>query len=273
MVARAVLTTHASNTFDLLARLERRGLAICGLRSLGGATTVVLSPEASPFLSALSATLPYEVALSSSADEDLIASGFSENELISPAAQPPQTTQPITQTTTAPAPPASAEPSAAHDEDGATHQKVVALLEGSGVSFGSSQHAAVRTSEEAAEIRGATLASGAKAMLLAVKPSNEFVLAVISASAKMDSKLMKKAGGFKSTRFASEEEVRSITGCLPGAVPPFGSVWGLRTFMDTSLQEQGEEINFNAGLRTRSVRMSVADYLRVESPTVCAFRG
>ena len=78
-------------------------------------------------------------------------------------------------------------------------------------------------------------------------------------------------GGFKSSRFASEEEVLQITGCVPGAVPPFGSVWGLKTYMDESLKAQGDSINFNAGLRTHSVRMSVVDYIAVEEPTVCKF--
>ena len=77
---------------------------------------------------------------------------------------------------------------------------------------------------------------------------------------------------------------------------PFGSLWGLKTYMDTSLQEQarlvwspsrardhrhsyrpflaqGDTINFNAGLRTHSVSMSVAEYLRVEGPTVCTLRA
>ena len=98
------------------------------------------------------------------------------------------------------------------------------------------------------------------------------MLIVISASAKMDSKAMKKAGGFKSTRFASEAEVLTLTGCVPGAVPPFGSVWGIPTFMDESLREQGKSINFNAGLRTFSVGMGLADYLAVEKPIVCSIR-
>ena len=33
-----------------------------------------------------------------------------------------------------------------------------------------------------------------------------------------------------------------------------------------SLVEQGETINFNAGLRTHSVNMKVEDYLRIENP-------
>ena len=126
-------------------------------------------------------------------------------------------------------------------------------------------------------MRGATLASGAKAILVRAKtgaPASEFVLVVIAADQKLDSKACKKALGAKSISFASEAEVLEITGCVPGAVPPFGSAWGLRTLMDTSVQEQGATINFNAGLRTFSVLgLAVADYVRAEAPTVCRVRA
>ena len=177
--------------------------------------------------------------------------------------------------TPAPAAPAPAGVSSDDSEDPATNAKLLAVLASSlGEPTGrwsTSSHEAVRTSEEAAQVRGATLASGAKAMLLSTK-SDAFVLAVISASESMDSKAFKKAGGFKSTKFATPEEVFSLTGCRPGAVPPFGSLWGVRTFVDSSLVEQGDSINFNSGLKTCSVRMSTQDYLDVEKPTVASFR-
>jgi Ala-tRNA(Pro) deacylase len=163
-------------------------------------------------------------------------------------------------------------------EDATTNAKLMEMLSqklgqpGGGGRWSTSTHEAVRTSEEAAQMRGATLASGAKAMLLSTKPSDEFVLAVISASEKMDSKAFKKAGGFKSTKFATEDEVFSLTGCRPGAVPPFGSLWGVRTFVDASLMEQGKTINFNSGLKTHSVHMGTADFLAVEGATVASFR-
>ena len=103
-------------------------------------------------------------------------------------------------------------------------------------------------------------------MLLSVKPGDTFVMVVVSASVKMDSKKMKKAGNFKSTRFASVDEVREVTGCVPGAVPPFGSCFRIPTYVDESLQQQGASINFNAGLRTFSVSMATADYLAIEKP-------
>ena len=167
---------------------------------------------------------------------------------------------------------------ASGEEDPATNAALLAMLSqklgapNSG-RWGTSTHVACRTSEESAAVRGATLASGAKAMLLSTKPSDTFVLAVISASAKMDSKAFKKVGGFKSTKFASEEEVFALTGCRPGAVPPFGSLWGVRTLVDQSLLDQGDSINFNSGLKTASVNMSTADFLEVEQPVVASFGG
>ena len=52
-----------------------------------------------------------------------------------------------------------------------------------------------------------------------------FYLAVMSAAKKFSWKLLKKALKIKNMRFATPEEVFQITRCLPGAVPPFGSVF------------------------------------------------
>ena len=86
--------------------------------------------------------------------------------------------------------------------------------------------------------------SGAKAIL--VKGKKGIWLLVTSASKQIDWKLVKKVVG--RVEFVPLEEVPTITGCLSGAVPPFGSVLGespIPTFMDVSLQEQGDIIYFN----------------------------
>ena len=97
---------------------------------------------------------------------------------------------------------------------------------------------------KAAEIRNSPLESGAKAIL--VKGKKGIWLLVMSASKQIDWKLVKKVVG--RVEFVPLEEVPTITGCLSGAVPPFGSVLGespIPTFMDVSLQEQGDIIYFN----------------------------
>jgi len=50
---------------------------------------------------------------------------------------------------------------------------------------------------------------------------------------------------------------------LTGAVPPFGKIFGLPVFIDRSITKQ-ESINFNAGLRTKSISITYADYIKAE---------
>ena len=131
------------------------------------------------------------------------------------------------------------------------------------VGFAVSRHAPVFTSEEAAAVRGVGLASGAKALV--VKAGEEFVLLVVPADRKLDSKKARAALGVKSLRFASREEVEALTGLQPGSIPPFGSLFGLPTRCDPALG-LNERINFNAGDHAVSIGMTFADYLAAESP-------
>ncbi len=127
------------------------------------------------------------------------------------------------------------------------------------------RHQPVFTSEEAAAVRGTPLCSGAKALV--VKAGGRFLLLVIPADRKLDGKKARGALGVKSLRFASPEEVRQLTGLTPGAIPPFGSLFGLPTHCDPSLADN-DTINFNAGDHAISVQISYADWLRIEQPTL-----
>ncbi len=65
-------------------------------------------------------------------------------------------------------------------------ERLEAKLQEAGVAFSVSRHRPVFTSEEAAAVRGAPLASGAKALV--VKAGDAFVLLIIPADRKLDSK-------------------------------------------------------------------------------------
>lgn len=142
--------------------------------------------------------------------------------------------------------------------------KIKKILDGKGIKYSTKHHESVYTSEQAAAVRGDSLKQGAKAMI--VKTDKEFVLAVLSAEKKIDSKKLKKILHSKNTSFADVVKVKSL-GLQPGSVPPFGSVIGLKTYVDKSLLEN-EEISFNAGSLTDSIKMRLKDYLSVENPTV-----
>jgi Ala-tRNA(Pro) deacylase len=147
-------------------------------------------------------------------------------------------------------------------------KRIAELLERHQVSFEQRSHEAVYTSADAARVRGEPLHSGAKALI--VKTESGFVLLVLPGDCKLDSKASKKLTGSKSLRFATREEVAELTGLEPGSIPPFGSLFGLPTFCDAGLADC-EQINFNAGAHTESIRMRYQDYLHVESPTVGEF--
>ena len=138
-------------------------------------------------------------------------------------------------------------------------------LTAAGISFEILHHAPVFTSEEAAAIRGTTLASGAKALVC--KADDRFVLIVLPANRRLAGKLVRKSVGVKSLRFASKGEVEQLTGLSPGSIPPFGSLFGLQTWCDALLAEQ-PRINFNAGDHAISISLAYADFVQVEQPRV-----
>jgi Ala-tRNA(Pro) deacylase len=140
-------------------------------------------------------------------------------------------------------------------------------LQQSDIVFTVLRHEPVFTSEQAAAVRGTSLASGAKALI--VKAGDRFALLVLPADRKLDSKKARTALGVKSLRFATAEEVKELTGLAPGSIPPFGSLFGLPTYCDPALTENAS-INFNAGDHAISVQMTCADYLKLEQPTTAS---
>ena len=147
-------------------------------------------------------------------------------------------------------------------------ERLKALLKAHHVEFQAVSHRPVYTSVEAAEVRGEPLQSGAKALIL--KTDGAFSMFVLPGDRRMNSKRIKQAAKVKSIRFATPEEVETLTGLTIGSIPPFGSLFGMRTFCDPSLGEN-ERINFNAGEHTISIRMRYADYVSVESPKMVEF--
>jgi Ala-tRNA(Pro) deacylase len=142
------------------------------------------------------------------------------------------------------------------------------LLKERGVDFGVLRHQPVFTSEEAAAARGVALSSGAKALIC--KVDTGFVMFVIPADRKLNSKAVRQALGIHGLRFATQQELRELTGLPPGAVPPLGSLFGLTTYCDTCLGDN-DRINFNAGDNSISVSLCYEDYLKAENPTLGAF--
>ena len=144
-------------------------------------------------------------------------------------------------------------------------KRVEQLLATRNIAFGISRHKPVYTSEEAAAVRGVPLSSGAKALIC--KGEDQFVMFVIPADRRLNSRQVRRLYGWRKFRFANREEVFTLTGLTPGSIPPFGSVFGLPTCCDEKLGEN-TTINFNAGDHAISMSMRHTDYLHAEKPEV-----
>ncbi|MGA2664009.1 MAG: YbaK/EbsC family protein [Nitrososphaerales archaeon] len=149
-------------------------------------------------------------------------------------------------------------------------QALLGLFEREGVEFRLYEHGPVRTSEEAARVRGVELRSGVKALLLK-SGDGRYLLADLAADRRADlSRLRALAGAGGRLRLASREEVISVTGCEPGSVHPFGSLFGVPTYLDPSVLEN-EFVDFNIGLLTRSARIRSGDLKRLLGATIAEF--
>jgi prolyl-tRNA editing enzyme YbaK/EbsC (Cys-tRNA(Pro) deacylase) len=146
--------------------------------------------------------------------------------------------------------------------------KLKSFLDENNISYEYKEHEEVRTSEEAAKARGEDIKIGAKAMIL--KADDKFIMFVLSAAKKIDSKRVKEILGVKSLRFATPEEVNRLTGCVPGGVPPFANIFGLGLLVDRTIP-MNEFMAFNAGEKiilhcsSQGLRSSQSKYLIISS--------
>lgn len=148
-------------------------------------------------------------------------------------------------------------------------EQILVLSEEQHVPYRLTEHEAVRTSEEAAKLRGVALKTGAKAMIVRGK-DEDYYLFVLPADKQLDWKRLRALLGVRHLRFATEEEAESVAHVKMGSVPPFGNILGLPTYFDEGLFEN-EVVNFNPGSTTYSIAMKSADLRALVSPVVASF--
>jgi prolyl-tRNA editing enzyme YbaK/EbsC (Cys-tRNA(Pro) deacylase) len=149
------------------------------------------------------------------------------------------------------------------------YDTILAHLDGLGISYRAVSHEPTSTSEESAKARGEDIRVGGKALL--IKTGDVFRLFVLSAALKLDAEAAKVRFGVKKIRFATADELKELTGLVPGSVPPFGRpILPFDLFIDESIT-RNERIAFNAGSLTQSLILGVPDYLRAAQGEVFSF--
>jgi prolyl-tRNA editing enzyme YbaK/EbsC (Cys-tRNA(Pro) deacylase) len=139
---------------------------------------------------------------------------------------------------------------------------ILTMLDEADVEYTHLEHEPTRTSEDSARVRGMPQRVGGKALCIKAG-SDRFVLVVVSAVLKLKSSKLRKALGESRTRFATPEELKDLTGLVPGSVPPFGEpILPLALYVDQTVLAN-DKIAFNAGSLTHSVILDIEDYRRL----------
>ena len=112
---------------------------------------------------------------------------------------------------------------------------------------------------------------GAFAKVVIVKERDGFVLAVLPASRVVDLDHLKGLIRHGELRLATVEEIARVApDCAPGAIPPFGALFGLRTFVDRALANL-RDVVMPAGDFATSIRMRAAEFRRLSEACVGDF--
>ena len=145
------------------------------------------------------------------------------------------------------------------------------LLEESGASFEVIDHPLAFTAQEEA---AASHVSGRHwAKTVAVLINGDPALVVLPATRRLDVAKLKRVVGTDSVEIAREAEFQNLyPDCDLGAMPPFGELYGQRTFVDESLREE-ERIAFHAGDHRTAIEMSYTDFERLAEPVPADIAG
>ena len=145
-------------------------------------------------------------------------------------------------------------------------QKLKDFLDSHDVRYITIIHSPAYTAQAIAHIAHVSGKELAKTVIL--KVDGKLVMAVLSATHKVNIDVFKSAVGAGSVDLAEERDfMDAFPGCELGAMPPFGNLWSVDVYVAERLKED-ETIAFNAGTHTELIQMAYADFERLVKPKV-----
>ena len=144
-----------------------------------------------------------------------------------------------------------------------------AFLDSRKVRYISIQHSAAFTAPEVAASAHVSGRDFAKTVIVMVE--DEMAMVVLPANRLLVLPELRDMLDCSHVRLAAEAEYKDVfPDCEVGAMPPFGNLYGLKTYVTANLADE-KEIVFNAGTHTEVVKLAYEDYERLVQPTVLDF--
>ncbi len=129
-------------------------------------------------------------------------------------------------------------------------------------------HAPAYTAQEtaaSAHVRGREMIK-----CIMVSGDGRHTLVATTANQRLNLDKLKKALGLREAHLEREEEFRGqFEDCEPGAMPPFGNLYGVPMVVDEAVYED-DDIVFNGGDHASLVKMRFSDFERLAKPKKAA---
>lgn len=137
-------------------------------------------------------------------------------------------------------------------------------LDAQNIKYNLTEHEEVKTSEEAAKVRGSKLSEGVKALILRGKSTKKDIMVCIPADQKLNVEIFENLQGEK-LEFEKPEIIKQNYGIEIGGIPPFGNLLGIPTYFSKDVLIEQKSF-FNCGLKTKSIEMSSKDLVDLVNP-------
>jgi Ala-tRNA(Pro) deacylase len=147
--------------------------------------------------------------------------------------------------------------------------KLELYLRDEGVPYTVQHHPKAYTAREVAAIEH--ISGDRLAKVVMVVADETLVMLVLPASERVYLPQVRTVLGANEVRLAEEWEfARHFPDCELGAMPPFGNLYDIPVYVDSTLAAEAE-ISFQAGTHTDTMSISYDDFARLVKPRVAAF--
>lgn len=149
------------------------------------------------------------------------------------------------------------------------HKKLLCLFAERGVKYEQIDHPRAFVADKVAAATNASCNKMLKTVI--VWMDGEMAMLVLPASRAVNFDLLRKETGAKDVSFANESDFKSkFPGCETGAMPPFGSIFEMRTIVDSKVTKP-DHVIFRAGDHDTAVRMKREDFHELAGADIVSF--
>ncbi|ELS53322.1 MULTISPECIES: YbaK/EbsC family protein [Streptomyces] len=151
-------------------------------------------------------------------------------------------------------------------------ERLLGLLDASGVGYALLAHAAEGRTDRASELRGHALSAAAKSMVVTVPGGDRpdrHVLAVVPGDRRVALSRVARLYGGRKARFTDRALAEELAGSVSGSIIPLALHGDLDVLADPALLRE-PTLYFNAARLDLSVALRAEDYRALANPTVAS---